>query len=239
MSAEEVSGSPIGLFEIDLRKQPPHEAAALALTLLTYPPAGSGDDLLSQRFGAICAYLIRRRSELDHGFAEDLQLVRPMHALISEDHALRAGRALADGLEKCLTAGEMAIAFIESAALGSAARLPSGVRRLSQNQMAEHILRKREGGTAENVKNREFYPNRPVFHLCAALAWIRVLISQQENEGSLVDLLAQDMALLRAVILLAQDFEPHVLASEKLGVTDQTIVRIRWVEDQVHINPVT
>jgi hypothetical protein len=220
--------APIGEYVIDLDQLRPYEAAALVLTLLAEVPAEQPGTSLDQRYGEICAYVIHRLAQMKEGWSEEHHLLRPMHALIPIERALAAGNRLATALEHRLIAGRMAFAFIDKQMLGQAARLPPGVKRLSQNEMARFIAAESQTATEANIKNRSFYPSLPVIHLSAALAGLRVLLALPEEKASLVDRLIEDMDVLKALVLTAQALEAPALASDKLGVTESTIVRIRW-----------
>lgn len=150
-----------GEYAIDTATLQPYEAAALVLTLLTYPPSGDLDQALDQRFGEICAYVLRRRAQRDPAWTEEHQSVRPMHAFIAEDRVADAGRRMATELAHRLAAGRMAIPFIDQSLLGSAAaRLPPGAKRLSLNEVAAYVAG--PDRDASNLEARSFRPSHPV-----------------------------------------------------------------------------
>lgn len=217
-------------YTIDMTKLQPYEAAALVLTLLAEAPRGEPGTSLDQRFGEVCAYVIHHIAQANPNWAEEHQLLRPMHALIPLAGASEAGKRVATALEHRLIAGRMAMAFIDAEVLGKSARLPSGVKRLSQNEMARFVSEGSETATEANVKNRSFYPSLPVIHLSAALALFRLLLAIPQEEAPLIDRLIGDMGLLRALVLTAEALEPPVLASKKLNISEGSIVRLRWID---------
>jgi len=220
-------------YTIDMTQLQPYEAAALVLTLLAEAPTGGPGTSLDQRFGEVCAYVIHHIAQTNPSWAEEHQLLRPMHALIPLPRAIEAGKRVATALEHRLIAGRMAIAFIDAEVLGEAARLPPGVKRLSHNEMARFVAEGSETLTESNIKNRSFYPSMPVIHLCAALATLRMLLAIPKEEAAIVDRLIGDMNLLRALVLTAEALEPPVLTSKKLDVSEASIVRLLWIDSQV------
>ncbi|MGC2223474.1 MAG: hypothetical protein WA624_14510, partial [Methylocella sp.] len=71
-----------------------------------------------------------------------------------------------------LVAGRMAIPFLQKAELGRQPQLPSAIKRLSVNQMAEFVLDDIGHTDPNNVKRRVWAPSRPVIHLAAAATMI-------------------------------------------------------------------
>jgi hypothetical protein len=185
---------------------------------------------LDQRFGEICAYVFRRQLEIDPTGGDLLVAIRPMHAFISAERAMAAGRKLSTELERRHMAGRMAITFIDEITRGPDAPLPPDVSRRSINAMACYAGGP-EAGEAY-VKTWAFRPSKPVIHLCAAFAWVCLPLRLAENATPIVDLMIQDQNLLRAFVLYAQTLEGPVLASTKLKIAPEQLVRIRWA-DQV------
>lgn len=217
-------------YTIDMTQLQPYEAAALFLVLLTEAPTGQPGSSLDQRFGEVCAYVIHHIAQTAPGWLAEHQLLRPMHALIPLPKAIEAGNRVATTLEHRLTAGRMAFAFIEAEVFGEAARLPPGVKRLSQNEMARFIAEGSETATEANIKNRSFYPSLPVIHLSAALALFRVYLALPQEQAPLIERLIGDINLLRALVLTAEALEAPVIASKKLNVSEASIVRLRWID---------
>ncbi len=210
-----------GVYEIDLTRMAPYEAVAMVLTLLAYPDDGPPTPSLDQRFAETCAFVLRSRAEADPDWAEELQHMRPAHALLHPDRAAAAGKTLATQLEKRLTAGLMAIPF-----LNLEAPLPNGVKRLSQTEMAQFVAPDRD---AKNVGKRDFRPSRPVLHLCVALACLNLLAVQRGLRAGPVDVIIRDRETLRRFLDVARDMEEPVLAAKGLGVTG--LNRIRWIDN--------
>lgn len=167
------------------------------LTLLTFPPEGPPDAALDQRYEEICAYVIRRLAERDPHWACEPRALRPMHALIAPERVATVARTMQTALERRLTAGRMAVPFVDQAVLGSAAmKLPPGAKRLSLNEAAVYAAG--DGGDDSNLETRAFRPSVPVLHLCVALAWTRALLGERgADDRSIVDFLISDMDVLR------------------------------------------
>lgn len=219
-----------GIYEISPQTLLPYEAAALVLTLLTFPPDGPPNASLDQRYDEICAYVIRRLAERDPEWASEPRALRPTHALISSDRVATVARTMQTALERRLDAGRMAVPFIDQAVLGdAAAKLPPGAKRLSLNEAAAYAAG--TDGDASNLETRAFRPSVPVLHLCAALAWMRALLGdRQDDNRSIIDFLISDMNVLRAFVAVAQDFEAPLLASTKLKIPTDRLVRVRWID---------
>lgn len=220
----------VGIYEINPRAMLPYEAAAQVLTLLSFPPDAPPDAALNQRFEEMCAYVIRRLAERDPEWAGEPRALRPMHALIAPERVATVARTMQTALERRLAAGRMAVPFIDQAALGdAAAKLPPGAKRLSLNETAAYAG---AYGDASNLESRAFRPSIPVLHLCAALAWMRALLGERSpDDHSIVDFLISDTNVLRAFVAVAQDFEAPLLASTKLMIAPDRLVRVRWIND--------
>jgi hypothetical protein len=220
-----------GTYEINPQALLPYEAAALTLTLLTYPPLGPPDATFEQRFAEICAWVIRRLADGDPDWAHDPRALRPAHALVAPERVATVGRAMGTALERRLAAGRMAVPFIDQAALGDAgAILPPGAKRLSLNEVAAYVAG--ADSDASNLETRAFRPSLPVLHLCSALAWTRALLGERaaDDGRSLVDFLISDMKVLKAFVTVAQAFEAPLLASKKLDIKPERLVRVRWID---------
>lgn len=228
--AERTPISSAGIYEINPRTMLPYEAAAQVLTLLAFPPDGPPNTALDQRYEEICAWVIRRLAERDPRWASEPRALRPIHALTAPERVAAVGRTMQTALERRLTAGRMAAPFIDQATAGDQAlRLPSGVKRLSLNEIAAYAAG--ADGDPTNLETRAFRPSIPVLHLCVALAWTRVLLGERgADDRSIIDFLISEMDVLRAFIEAARDFEASLLASTKLQIAPDRLVRLRWID---------
>jgi len=127
-----------------------------------------------------------------------------------------------------MVAGRMAMAFLQRAELGSAHRLPKGLKRLSLNEMAAYVSEDAGQADTTNVLNRIWRPSRPVIHLAAAAARIGQRLHQLGQptrlesflfSRELVEKVVTDAERLRGLIAKDPEFPVKVdqLVQFRLG----------------------
>jgi len=122
----------------------------------------------------------------------------------------------------------MAIPFLQKAELGRQPQLPSAIKRLSVNQMAEFVLDDIGQADPNNVKRRVWAPSRPVIHLAAAATMIgQELRRKGIQTGFEYLLLCRE--LIEAIVLRAKLLEEIIAKDPRFPVKAETLIRVRLV----------
>src|SRR5262249_13708644 len=106
--------------------------------------------------------------------------------------------------------------------------LPSKIKRLSLNQMAEFVMEAAGQSDANNVKNRYFVPSRPVIHLAAAAAVLGQAIRKRGVRPGLEDIL-RCRELIEAIVQEAETFERLIEQDSSIPVKADKLIRVRIV----------
>ena len=125
-----------------------------------------------------------------------------------------------------MTAGHMAVAFLQEAETGAKPKLPPKVPRLSVNAMASYAMEERGITDQANMKSRVWRPSRPVIHLCAA--WVTLAQAHfAEHDVPLEPVEAMRKPEFLALLLYrAQLIEPLVERSQ-LNIAADDLIRFR------------
>jgi hypothetical protein len=215
-----------GYYEIDIKNKPLHEGVALALTIMAHPKNKKYDAAFEQRYRETCNVLLRARFAADGSWGEELQKIRPEHAFVSEVRAAAMKKHLESELRTRHLAGVMAWPFLQ-AENGINPDLPPGLKRLSQNQMAEFIATETGISTAENVKGRVHRSGLEVLHLSVAFTCVIAIGRHCGVQNTPLANLISDAAIFRGLISMAQELERPVGRCNALAVSEDALVKIR------------
>ena len=208
---------------IDFNRLDVYEAGALLVTLLAY--AEASDEMRGDVHASLCTHALSVRREIEPDWAIRPQLIKPLYTLRSQSDCNRALRTLERRVRDRMVAGRMTIAFLKQALPGHFFELPTGMKRLSINQLAELVLDDTQFSDPENVETRVWRPSFPVLHLCSA---VQVFLSQAEREIGPVVL--ETLLLNRkAVELVVRTAEYHeiVLVQSHLRLDPERMIRVR------------
>jgi hypothetical protein len=152
-------------YRLSFRHSPVYEVGAYLLVLLTNPGewTARSDDL----HASLCA------RALWSGFLANREdttpiTVKPQHVFREIKLFNRHSHTIVKRLAERLVAGRMMFPYLLRAELGRPPKLPSAIKRLSVNQMAEFVLDDAGQSDVSNTKHRFWAPSRSVIHLAAA-----------------------------------------------------------------------
>src|SRR5690349_15917722 len=129
------------MHSIDFNCLEVYEAGAFIVSLLAYPGEREQDDEWRKgAYTSLCTCVLRARAETDPGWETRPQLVKPVYTLQTERDCNRGLRTLRSRLHERMVAARMAYPFLIEAQTGEVPKLPSSVKRLSINAMAELVL---------------------------------------------------------------------------------------------------
>jgi hypothetical protein len=209
--------------DIDLSRNPVYEGGASLLALLACPANGTSKNRNADLHASLCgkALWVHHLSNPEDSTSI---LVKPQHVFRDAKVIDRDTKFVAKRLEKRLVAGRMAIPFLQKAELGHLPRLPSAIKRLSVNQMAEFVLDDIGQADANNVKQRVWTPSRPVIHLAAAAAIIGQELRRKGIQTGLEYLLLC-RELIEAIILRAKLLEDLIVKDPEFPVEAEKLIR--------------
>lgn len=125
-----------------------------------------------------------------------------------------------------MVAGRMAVPFFQHACQGAPVRLPTEIKRLSVNQLAEYVMDDAGQADSANVKKRVWNPSRPVIHLCAAAAIIARGIRKAGGSVHMESFLF-DRDLIKAVVECAEELAQFAEKDAKFPVPAARLLRVR------------
>jgi hypothetical protein len=180
------------LLHIDFDRNTVYESGAALMVLLTCPDDSVSEERRADLYASLCAKALwaQHCSNPDDctPVSVKLQYVLREPKEIERDTKFVYGR-----LKKRLAAGHMAIPFFQRVALGRPPKLPSSIKRLSINQMAEAHGRtgsQRVDGYTSNGKGSYYFGGRGVSmvanrfwraRLCAVLMPLLPAIANSET----------------------------------------------------------
>jgi hypothetical protein len=201
-----------------------YEAGALLVTLLAYPDAS--DEIRGDVHTSLCTHALRVRSEIEPDWAIRPQLIKPLYTLRSPSDCNRALRTLQRRVRDRMVAGRMGIAFLKEVLAGHHLELPSSMKRLSINQLAELVLDDTKYSDPENVETRIWRVSLPVLHLCSA---VQVFLFHAEFEiGPVVlETLLLNRKAIELVVRAAEYHETLWAQSRHLRFDPERMIQIR------------
>jgi hypothetical protein len=121
-----------------------------------------------------------------------------------------------------IVAARVAIPFLQRAS-GHGLKLPSSVKRLSINQLAEFVMKEANQSNPENFKTRVWRPSLPVIHLAAA-----VVVAMNDRRGmvSYGNLIA-DQSFIGVVLTYTSEFENIIKNNNLRGINSKRLVSVQ------------
>jgi len=225
------------IFEVDLSAPDLFEVAALVISTWAWPGAteAAGRHRL---YLSLCSWFIRDHAARDPEWAQQPQWIRPDQACRADADIKQDRRTLDTRIKDRVTAGHMAIAFLQEAETGTVPKLPPGVARLSVNQLAGHAQRERGIADLANIKTRVWRPSLPVIHLCAAWAVIAQEHFNEHGTRLVLDQVMRRPEFLALLIYRAQLYEPLVERS-RMNISSDELIRFRPMRGGVITNSVS
>ena len=222
-------------YEVDLTSPDLFDVAALLISHLAWPARAD----CKQRSGlylSVYAWCVRERAARDPSWGEQPQFIQPNAVCRAESDIARDIRTLERRVRDRLTAGHIAMAFLKETGLGATPKLPAGAKRLSLNQMIEHM--DLGFSAVDNIAKRVWRPSLPVIHLCAA--WASVQQEHWTALGARADLITsfQSPEVLAQIIHRAELYVP-LLERGRLAVQADTLVRFGFARAGVKTNLVS
>jgi hypothetical protein len=217
-------------FEIDFEGPQPFEIPALVLAALARPAAGEREAAARlSLYISLCPWLIQQRSLSEPEWATQPLPIKPIYLTWPQSQIEKDMRTFHRRMRDRLTAGHLAVGFLQEAESGVLPKLPPGALRLSLNELMKTVTEDLGIEDPENVESRVWRPSLPVIHLCAAWA-----VSLQEAKiatgqmPSIPDLYA-DPDFLKLVLRRAEMNVP-LLAKSRLKIAPEKLVRFRPLE---------
>jgi hypothetical protein len=210
------------LYVLDFQKSEIYEGGAMLLTILAFPEE-LGEDKNEELIRSLCAMALQHKylaapEDQTPVTAKPQYLFRPTQLINREVKSVHKK------FQDRLNAGRLITPFLEEAA-GHPVRLPTGVSRLSINQMIEFILPTSSQSEASNLATRIWRPSRRVIHLGAAAATVLQQRQAQQPEIPFETLLF-DEQLIRAIVSLAQGYADAIAAWPRFPVSAASLVRV-------------
>jgi hypothetical protein len=218
----------MAVYWIDFKRLEVYEAGAMLVTRLAFPCEGESEETLSRVHASLCAYALRARCQIEPDWGTSPQRIKPIYALREQCDVDRDLRTLERRLRDRMVAGRMAIGFLKEALTGQEP-LPTGLKRLSINQMSEFVLDDTGYTDPENVETRIWRQSLPVIHLCSAIQVMLQLVEEQTGSLGLETLLLGHHAI-ECVVRAAEFHESVVAQSRHLRIDDERLVKFRLGE---------
>tara|TARA_R110002051_G_scaffold41530_7_gene86164 strand:- start:53945 stop:54643 length:699 start_codon:yes stop_codon:yes gene_type:complete len=213
-------------FSVSLEEHGRHECAATILMGLLYPDSRKPDGTLDTLYASLCGYLLRVSSEHSEGWAEERQLLRPIHAFTSAEQIQRTQRDIQTRLPKALWAGLVARELLTGVrSLGYPEPARKTVAPIAED-MAGYLKM-----SASNLKARAWRPWARSAHLCTVLADLHVRgVQESEPTFRLMEFLIGSDTPPLAFATAAQALEDAVANHPKIPATHRDLFLIRITE---------
>jgi hypothetical protein len=151
------------------------------------------------------------------------QPMKPIYALRRQDENDRFLRTLERRVRDRVVAGRMAIGFLKEALTGE---VPSGIKRVSINELAQLVLDDVGYTEPENVETRIWRPSLPVIHLASALQLMLHLADPITGPIGLESLLL-GRNVIELLVRTAEYHEALIAQSRHLRVAPESLIRFR------------
>jgi hypothetical protein len=202
------------------RNQTFFECGAALLALLAFPSVTDAER--AEIAASLCSAHLRAKFE-ESGDANEL---------VKAKYAFRDGRTIRKDLKTIdrlvrdrMVAAKVAMALLQRS-VGHRPKLPSSMKRLSLNQLAELVMGEANQSSPENFETRVWRPSLPVIHLAAAVA---VAINDREQMGekrtSYGNLIA-DVEFMFNVLRYTKEHE-IIIKNNKLPINAKKLVSIQ------------
>lgn len=145
--------------EISFDRSHVYECGAAVLAILASPDSGSiSEGRRAELHASLCCHALWAKFLSNPDDCEPIT-VRPQHVFRGNNVVARDIKFVQRRLRERLIVARIAIPFLQKSELGRSPDLPSGVRRLSVNEMAAKVLEDAEQAEASNVKQRYWVPS--------------------------------------------------------------------------------
>ena len=211
---------------IDFNKLEIYEAGAMLLTHLAYPEKNISDDERGKIHATLCNWALRLRYNEDPAWSQSPQLIKPCYAFFDADEIAKILKTFSRRMRDRSVAGRMAMAFIMEATEGTNIKLPKGTKRVSLNEISTMVLEDASQSDPENVEMRIWRPSLPVIHICAAVQFIMQTSAKAGASIDFTDVLTS-RELIEQIITIAEECESLLLASSKVKVDKEALLRFR------------
>lgn len=217
-------------FSVSLEEHGRHECAATIMMGLLYPEWDEPDVTLDAIYESLCGYLLRVTSERGDGWAEDRQLMRPIHAFVSSQRIERVQRDIATRLPKALWTGFVARELVLGVrSFGNPDAPPRKAAAPIAEEMAGYLKM-----SASNLKARAWRPWARSAHLCIAFAHLHLLGTREgESRFELAKFLVDSDCSPLVFANLASSWEEAVAEHRKIPTTREQLLRIRVTEKRI------
>jgi hypothetical protein len=209
-------------FEINFEREEAYECGARLLMALSYvKEAESARNV--ERFRSLCGRALWGRHIVN---PDDVITAKPLYLFRDQKTIDGDVAQVAKRLGNRFVAGRMAIAFLQHAVLGENYCLPTGIKRLSLNELSEFVLEDAGQADANNVETRIWRPSRPVIHLAAAAV---IAASQRSNAAKEValELFLVNRPHIEQVVRIAVELEALIASDPKFPVKADQLIRFR------------
>jgi hypothetical protein len=211
---------------LNLNSQTPlWELGARVLSYAAYP---QGRDIKKRElyWRAVCHKHLKWCADNYPTWACDLQLIRPVHVLMTPQRAISVSKRGDRRLNENLHAADMALPFLREPIFGEPPRLPIDVKRLSLNMMAKRVLQHSVESDLENLIKRTWRPVAPALHLVCALVHYERDRDQESGMHARADIILRDAEAFGTVVTMAEYYEAHVRKVFKIKPERQLRFRI-------------
>jgi len=200
-----------------------YEVGAALLVLLACPEEKS-DIQRGELHASLCA------RALWNGFLSNREdttpiTVKPQYVFREIKLFNRHSHSIVKRLAERLVAGRMMIPYLLRAELGRPPKLPSAIKRLSVNQMAEFVQDDAGQSDANNTKQRFWRPSRSVIHLAAAATTVGQELQKAQPLG-IGDFLGR-RELIEAIVRRAELYEGLIEKGLNMPVRIEKLIKVR------------
>jgi hypothetical protein len=211
---------------LDLDRVEVYEAGAALIALLAYP-GPMEEEQREAAHAALCNHALRVKCEREPDWGRSPQSIKPLYALRRPVN--RDLQKLRRRLRDRMVAGRMAIGFLQEAVAGRVPELPSGIPRVSINQMARLVMSDAGQTDPGNVETRMWRPSRPVIHIASAF---QVFLQLAEPELGRIGLerFLFNRGCVECVLRAAEYHASIIAHSERMPIDSARLVEIRLVE---------
>ncbi len=207
---------------LDACNQTLFECGSALLALLAFPSLP--DEERAEIAASLCASHLRAMFE-DSG--DPNELVKAKYAFRDVQTIGRDLKTIDRRVRDRMVAAKVAIAFLQGA-LGHRPNLPSSVKRVSLNQLAELVMKEADQSDSENFETRVWRASLPVIHLAAAVA---VAINDRERmgeKGASYGNLIADGEFMFNVLTYTKEYE-IIIKNSKLPINAKKLVSVQLV----------
>jgi hypothetical protein len=198
---------------LDFSNAETYECGAMLLSVLAYPSVSAAANRRELQRSLCAGYL--RAVHSDQADTTVIIPLKPAYVFRSERTTKKDIKTLERRLRDRAIAAHMFRGFWQQAA-GAVISLPTGMTRLSLNELAEFVAEDAQLSSGENVETRIWRPSIPVIHIAAALE--NILLDSDRLGGrpnSWGDILT-NRKFVEEIVRKAKHIEGFIGASAKI-----------------------